>query len=106
MNKTLETKIDSIFNTNSGNYSRLEISIECPLDSGLKATGRLIGEDCETFPRLGSIKDFFIYVSEYRNEHPEHQFNRMSIVASNSKDIDVMFSFDEDLQRQTMENIQ
>lgn len=105
MKKILENKINSIFNTNSGNCSRLEISIECPLDTGLKATGVLIGRDGESYLQLGSVKDFYLYVSEYRKENPEHQFNRLSIIASSLSDIKLEFSFDEDLQQQTMENI-
>ena len=106
MRDILERKLSSIFNNIEGDCFRLELSIECPLDSGLKATGVLFGGEGETYPNLGSVKDFFLYVSEYRKENPEHSFNRIKIVASSSKEFDVMFSFDEDLHRRTMENIQ
>ena len=106
MNEALVKKVKSIFDANNGDYLRLIISIECPLDSGLKATGLLTGDDGEIYVPLGSVKDFFLFVGEYRKENPEHQFNRVSIVATILGVIDVDFSFDEELHKQTMENIE
>jgi len=106
MNIVLEEKIKSIFDVNSGNFTRLEISIECPLNSGIRVTGEWIGSEGNAFVQFGGVKDFFLYVKEYRKNNPDHLFNRISIIADNSHIVDVAFSFDEVLHEQTMKNIQ
>ena len=106
MNDILERKILSIFDKNPNNFSRLEISIECPLDSGVSVTGAWIGVGGNVQPQFDGVRDFFLYIKEYRKSNPDHLFNRVSIVASDSRIIDVSFFFDEKLQKETMENIQ
>lgn len=106
MNSIIEKKISSVFDTKPSNFSRLEISIECPLDSGVRATGKWVGNESSIHAQFGGVKDFFLYITEYRKNNPNHLFNRILITAENSKIIDISFSFDEILHAKTMENIQ
>ena len=105
MSNILERKIKSIFSNNPENFTRLEISIECPLESGVKVTGEWIGNGKNAYPQLDNAWDFLLYVKEYRKNNPDHLFNRVSIIANDSQIVDIAFSFDEVLQQQTMENI-
>jgi len=106
MNNILERKIETIFNKNPGNSTQMKISIECPLDSGVSVTEKLIGdEECGQI-QIDSARDFFLFIKEYRKNNPDHLFNKISIFTKNSQILDIVFLYDEILQKQTMENIQ
>ena len=106
MNNILERKISAIFDKNPGNFTRLEISIECPLDSGVSVTGKWIGSAGNAYAQFGGAKDFFLYIEEYRKNNPNYVFNRVSMIAnSDSRTMDVNFLFDEELQKRTEENM-
>lgn len=105
MSNLLDAKIKSIFETNPGSFSRIEISVECPLDSGLMVTSVGVGEDGSIPLQFGGVKDFFLFVQSYRKNNPMEKFNRVSIVAEKSRIVDIAFLFDEELQKITMEDI-
>jgi hypothetical protein len=65
----------------------------------------LIGSVGRIQPQFDDVRDFFLYIEEYRKDNPDHLFNRVTIVATDSQIIDIAFIFDESLQKQTMENI-
>jgi len=106
MSNILESKIKTIFENNPDHSGQLEISIECPLDSSISVIGKWIGGDGDNQPQFDGVKDFFVYINEYRKNNPDHLFNRVSIIADVSHIVDIGFSFDEALYKRTIENIQ
>jgi len=105
MSKILETKVKNLYDGKPIGFSKLKITIECPLDLGVSVTGEWIGVNGNVYLRMDDAWDFLMYVNEYRVNNPGHQFNRIAIFAEDSQVTDIHFSFDDFLQNQTMENI-
>lgn len=105
MTALLENIIKHINELNNYQLSRLEIKIDCPLDSGVTVTAVGIREDRKIEPQLGGVKDFFHFVQEYRSEHPTERFNRIVLIAENGIINKVSFSFDDELHKETMDNV-
>ena len=105
MNDILERKIKTIIDNNPGNSTQMEISVECPLDSGVSVIVKWIEDEEGDQAQIDGVRDFFLYIKEYRENNPDHLFNKISIFTNNAQIIDICYFYDELLQKQTIENI-
>ena len=105
MNSILTKKIEFIYSKKPDKFANLEILIECPLDFSVSVTGEWSNGDEKAYLQMDDAWEFLKYVDECRTNEPDRLFNRITICVQNGQITDMLFVFDENLQKQTMEDL-
>ena len=103
MNTHLDKKIKELLES-IDSFSKLEIRLECPLNSGIKVTISGVKNNEVFFPKIpNGIKAFFQFVNEAKQQR--EKFNVVLIDINADRTYKTTFLYDEELQKTADENV-